>query len=450
MFEWQHVTLDDHMRVDSSNAAADADISDSSNGDDDDDDGSGFFFTEEDFENYSVSVRNNNDITRFSSHSSNNDSNVTVVDSSNNTGDNAIVSNTQSSTGTASAPIGSTPSLSGKRTLASTVCYDEMGESVAASDSDSDNNSNDTGMSDRTPTKRKIPTASTSPAAGAATATKITQRPNKQLKATHSADSSENISTLTPVTPTAATPSTPISPSLKSPTPLVPSHVIPSFLVPPPPPPPGFPRWSWLSRDEHKLYLELQQKMMKDQLARSTPVSPSAPPVPLVMTSNDMALFSRLRPIVMKEQEEYRAFLAHEATTNPANKEPYLYMHPQVRQQLDAIFSLQRQRVLQMLPRYYDVRAAFDIRAIAVAPSDPVLKHLRTLLQVVCDLLRCPSFLTSLSKSLLLLLFVAFFSYCCVFFFRAKCLCSNHLQPAAFHCTLFIILHHPHPPPLHL
>lgn len=207
-----------------------------------------------------------------------------------------------------------------------------------------------------------------------------TPRASKQIKLTGtSSDPSLASSAATNV------PSTP-SPARPVPQP---------FLPPPVPPPPGFPRYSSLSAEEHKLYLELQQKMMKDQQARSTPVPPSAPPA-LVMIPSDIAQFNRLRPYVMKEQEEYHGFLLHEATTSPANKQKYLYIHPLVDKQLQDIFCRQRNRVLEQYPRYYDVHAAFDIRAIAVAPSDPVLKHLRTLLQVVCAVCCFSSFFASL------------------------------------------------------
>ena len=49
---------------------------------------------------------------------------------------------------------------------------------------------------------------------------------------------------------------------------------------------------------------------------------------------------------------------------------------------LQGMYDRQRGRVLCM-PRHYDLAAAFELRAARVAQGDPVLRHVRTVLQTV-------------------------------------------------------------------
>jgi hypothetical protein len=169
-------------------------------------------------------------------------------------------------------------------------------------------------------------------------------------------------------------------------------------------------RYSILSQEEHNVYLQLQQKWLKDQQAKATTVSASSPPISLLMNVADLALFTALRPFVQKEQDEYMSFLRVEGTTATA-KQKYMYMDSRVESQLEEIFSKRRARVYQ-LPRFYDIRTVVDFNLIHLAPTDPVLKHVKTVLQIVSFFVHLPDSLTA-------------FSFAC----RARCFVFIHRNP---------------------
>lgn len=160
--------------------------------------------------------------------------------------------------------------------------------------------------------------------------------------------------------------------------------------------------YSALSREDHIIYLDLEQKFFKDQQRmKLSATTPQHALPPMQLTPAQTSLYLQLRSIVVREQENFRKNQWEEAL---ATKERYFFIKPQVEAQFRKIVEIRKERV-KKCSRYFQLESAYDMRTIKVTPGDPVLKHKQTLLQTVllglCCMLMFPRGDVSCSKILL-------------------------------------------------
>lgn len=139
-------------------------------------------------------------------------------------------------------------------------------------------------------------------------------------------------------------------------------------------------RRSYLSEEEHNIYLDLLAKYHKDQqrlaMAGKTPIQLLPPPI---LTPEASTLFTQLRARVLIEQDEYRKMLSLE---NQIFKDRYFIIRPEIEKQLEPLYEYKKD-IIKKYPRFYDVYSAFDLRMIKVSSTDPILRHKATVLQKV-------------------------------------------------------------------